>query len=230
MDEINLQELLQLVIQDKGGKPQDYYNLMDYIAFHETGAEQRMDPKAVQITKSGKKDGVGRGLFMFEVGHKEGANSAINRTVQYLKKKNIPLPQWLRQASLDSKETKSYDVTKLNADQQKMLFLGNHRMHPTSNFSKVWSGEQSVQDFWLKNHWSGKDNPQEKLNSFIESMAAKDSLAVLESRKEDAKIKQTKMPFLATDSTEKSFQNSINIFNNLFRGSSILQKIINERD
>ena len=97
MDEIGLNEFLELIIQDKGGTYNQYNQLMDYIAYHETGAKQRMKPNAVQISeeeidgvKTGKMiDGPGRGLFMFEVGKKEGGNTAVNRTVNYLKEKNV---------------------------------------------------------------------------------------------------------------------------------------------
>ena len=36
MDEIGLNELLQLIIREKGGSPNQYNQLMDYIAFHES--------------------------------------------------------------------------------------------------------------------------------------------------------------------------------------------------
>ena len=39
MDEIGLEELIEIIITDKGGTPQQYYDMMDYIAFHETGAQ-----------------------------------------------------------------------------------------------------------------------------------------------------------------------------------------------
>ena len=150
MDEIGLNEFIQLIIADKGGTMNDYNQLMDYIAYHETGSKQRMSPTAVQISgneEDGFYDGPGRGLFMFEIGEKKGGNSAVNRTVNYFKEKNLPLPKWLHDLSIGSKESKSVDVKGLSPDQQKILFLGNHRMHPVADFSKLWSGEQSIENF-----------------------------------------------------------------------------------
>ena len=211
MDEIGLNELLQIIIGDKGGTPQQYNQLMDYISFHETGPEQRMKSDAVQITDDGKKDGAGRGLFMFEIGEKKGGNTAVN----YFKEKNLPLPTWLRDLSLGSKESKSVDVKGLSPDQQKMLFLGFHRMHPEANFSKLWSGEQSIVDFWSKYHWAGKDKPQEKYDLFNKNIIAKDSLDALKAREEELMYKQNMAPFLADSNninklpTEKSITDMI---------------------
>ena len=162
MEEIGLNELLQLIIQDKGGTPQQYNQLMDYISFHETGPAQRFDPSAKQ-TK-----GPGRGLFQFEVGENKGGNLAVNRTVNYLKRNNIDIPNWLNDVW---EQKKSVDVSSLSADQQKMLFLGYHREHQTSNFSDIWSGQQSIPQFWLQKHWAGQGSSTEeevasKLNLF----------------------------------------------------------------
>tara|TARA_R100000654_G_scaffold22651_2_gene44887 strand:- start:7792 stop:8469 length:678 start_codon:yes stop_codon:yes gene_type:complete len=216
MDEINYNELLQIIIGDKGGTPDQYEKLMDYIAFHETGAEQRMKPNAVQITDDGKKDGAGRGLFMFEKGEKKGGNTAVNRTVNYFKEKNLPLPNWLRDLSLGSKESKSVDVKDLSPDQQKMLFLGFHRMHPKANFSKVWSGEESITDFWFKYHWAGKDKPQEKYDLFNKNIIAKDSTDALKEKKEQLMIKENTAPYLSDSNNINKLPTENNILNIIF--------------
>ena len=168
MDEIGLNELLQLVINDKGGRSQQYRELMDYIAYHETGPEQRMDPKAVQITSDGKKDGYGRGLFMYEAGAGNSANSAANR---------------------------------LHADQQKMLFLGDHRMRTGSDFSKLWSGDQDISEFWTYSHWKG-DNPtqeqiQEKMDLFDAAMTHKDSTDAVRELQLEQMYKDNMAPYLS---------------------------------
>ena len=202
MNEIGLDELLQLIIRDKGGSIQEYNQLMDYISFHETGPASRMDPKTKQISQ--KEDGTiytgpGRGLFQFEEGEDAGGNLAVNRTVNYLKRNNITVPLWLKEIWTDSK---SVDVSKLSSDQQKMLFLGYHREHPTSDFSKVWSGEQSIPQFWLNNHWGGKgssttEEVEEKLDLFNKSMIAKDSTDAINIRKAELFPKKDTVPFLA---------------------------------
>jgi len=225
MDDLKLEDLIEIIIADKGGTPQQYYDMMDYIAFHETGAEQRMKADAVQITDDGSKDGPGKGLFMFETGYKRGANSAINRTVDYLQSKNIELPAWLRKASLDSKETKSYDVRNLNAEQQKMLFLGNHRMHPKANFSKVWSGEESITEFWLKYHWAGSKNPQDKYDLFNSNIAIKDSLDTVKAKEEELLYKKNMAPFLSDSNSVDKFSNFTKIINKIFgKTSSLINK------
>ena len=196
MDEIGLNELLQLIIKEKGGTPKQYNKMMDYIAFHETGHKQRMDPKAKQISgneKDGFFDGPGRGLFQFEVGENKGGNLAVNRTVNYLERNDQFVPQWLRQLW---RGKKSVDVSKLNADQQKMLFLGYHREHPTSDFTKVWNNKQTVQNFWAENHWAGdKENLTAKLALFNKNITAKDSIDALNIRKAELFGQDDKVPF-----------------------------------
>jgi len=210
MDEIGLNELLQLIIRDKGGTPEQYNELMDYIAFHETGPAQRMDPSAQQ------EGGPGRGLFQFEEGEEKGGNLAVNRTVNYLERSNQLVPQWLRELWTDKK---SVDVSGLSADKQKMLFLGYHREHPTSNFSNIWSGEQSIQDFWLKNHWAGDEGAVEKLDLFNKSMIAKDSIDARNIREAELFPLQDKVPF-------QSAQNDINNLPNI---SDILKGIFGQQ-
>ena len=204
MDEIELDELMQLIIRDKGGTAQQYNQLMDYVAYHETGSKQRMDPKAKQISgneKDGFYDGPGRGLFMFEMGEKKGGNTAVNRTVKYFNDNNLSLPKWLYDLSMGSKESKSVDVSSLNADQQKMLFLGNHREHPNSNFSNIWTGQQTIDDFWLKNHWSGDaDESAIKLDMFNKSMVHKDSTEAIKAKEEELMYKQNMAPYLSDSS------------------------------
>jgi hypothetical protein len=230
MDEIGLSELMQLIIRDKGGTPQQYNQLMDYIAYHETGPEQRMDPKAKQISgneKEGFYDGPGRGLFMFEVGEKKGGNTAVNRTVKYFKDNNLPLPKWLYDLSMGSKESKSVDVSSLSADQQKMLFLGNHREHPNSNFSNIWTGQQAISDFWLKNHWSGDpDDSVIKLDLFNKNMLAKDSTDALKVREEELMYKQNMAPYLSDSNNINNLPTEKNILDSIFgaQDSSLIKE------
>ena len=207
MDEIGLNELLQLIIRDKGGTPEQYNELMDYIAFHETGPAQRMDPSAQQ------EGGPGRGLFQFEEGEEKGGNLAVNRTVNYLERSNQLVPQWLRELWTDKK---SVDVSGLSADKQKMLFLGYHREHPTSNFSNIWSGEQSIQDFWLKNHWAGDEGAEGKLDLFNKSMIAKDSIDALNIRKAELFPMQDRVPFISPQNDINNLPNVSDILKGIF--------------
>ena len=218
MNEIGLNELLQLIIRDKGGLPQQYNQLMDYVAYHETGPEQRMDPAAKQ-----KGGGPGRGLFQFEIGDDKGGNLAVNRTYNYLTRNNIEVPNWL----YDIWEgKKSADLSKLNANQQKMLFLGYHSEHPTSNFGNIWSGNQSIQDFWLKNHWAGTEGSESKLDLFNKSMVAKDSTDALKAREEELMYKQNMAPFLADSNNINNLPKEKDILNSIFgaQDSSLIKK------
>ena len=220
MDEIDLNELLQLIIKDKGGTHQQYNQLMDYVAYHETGSKQRMDPKAKQISQKEDGtfyDGPGRGLFMFEKGEKKGGNTAVNRTVKYFKDNELSLPKWLRDLSIGSEESKSVDVSGLNADQQKMLFLGNHREHPNSNFSNIWTGQQTIDDFWLKNHWSGDaDESAIKLDMFNKSMAHKDSTEALNAERERLMYDQNMAPHLSDSNNINKLPSNDDILKGIF--------------
>ena len=224
MDEIGLNELLQSIIKDKGGSVQQYNQLMDYVAYHETGHKQRMSPEAKQISgneKDGFYDGPGRGLFMFETGKKKGGNTAVNRTVKYFNDKNLSLPKWLRDLSMNSKDTKSVDVSGLSADQQKMLFLGNHREHPEANFSNIWSGKQTIDDFWLKNHWSGDASESAtKLDGFKKSMLAKDSIDDSNIRNQNLISEEDTVP------QQNTMPTIFNIMNDIFgtKNSSLIKK------
>ena len=207
MNEIGLNELLQLIIKDKGGTPQQYNQLMDYIAFHETGPAQRMSSSAQQD------EGPGRGLFQFEVGEEKGGNLAVNRTVNYLERNDQFVPQWLRELWTDKK---SVDVSGLSADKQKMLFLGYHRENASSNFSNIWSGKQSIQDFWLKNHWAGNEGAVEKLDLFNKSMVAKDSIDAVNIRKAELFPLQDKVPFQSAQNDINNLPNISDILNSIF--------------
>ncbi len=218
MDEIGLNELLQLIIKEKGGTPKQYNKLMDYIAYHETGPSQRMSTSAKQ-----EGGGPGRGLFQFETGNDKGGNTAVNRTYNYLKRNNLSVPKWLNKMW---EGKKSADVSTLNADQQKMLFLGYHREHPTSNFSNVWSGKQTVDNFWLNNHWAGDASESAtKLDLFKKSMLAKDSTDALKVRKAELFGKDDKVPFQSAQNDPNRLPTESDILKSIFgqQTSAIVQ-------
>lgn len=219
MDEIGLNELLQLIIKEKGGTPQQYNKLMDYIAYHETGPNQRMSTTAKQ-----EGGGPGRGLFQFETGDDKGGNTAVNRTHNYLTRNNLSVPKWLNKMW---EGKKSADVSTLNADQQKMLFLGYHKEHPTSNFSNIWSGKQTVDNFWLNNHWAGDATESAtKLNLFKKSMLAKDSTDALKVRKAELFGQEDKVPFQSAQNNPNNLPKELDILKRIFgqQTSSIVDK------
>lgn len=139
-----LKKLLDIIIKEKGGSYKDYRLLMDKIGYHES----KSDYKAVQ-----DEGGPGRGKYQYEVGENKGANTAVNRLYKYYKENKLPIPNWVK----DIPPGKSVDASQLKDYQQDILFLADKMIHPKADFSKVINGEQSTTDFWLKNHWSGKD-------------------------------------------------------------------------
>lgn len=139
-----LKKLLDIIIKEKGGSYKDYRLLMDKIGYHES----KSDYKAVQDG-----GGPGRGKYQYEIGENKGANTAVNRLYKYYKENKLPIPNWVK----DIPPGKSVDASQLKDYQQDILFLADKMIHPKADFSKVINGEQSTTDFWLKNHWSGKD-------------------------------------------------------------------------
>jgi len=144
-DSLRTERMLDYLIEEKGGKRDDYKNIMNTIAYHESkyldGKEYvHLDPKAVQDNK-----GPGRGLYMFEknnplVKSQRGAKTALNRTRTVLKRIGEDIPQWMN----DFDKTKDYDASKLTKHQQDLLFLGNYREHPDANLKNVIDGKQTI--------------------------------------------------------------------------------------
>lgn len=245
MDEIDLNELLQIIIRDKGGTPADYHQLMDYIAYHETGPvhpsvpDQRMKPDAQQYIYDEKLDkyvpsGTGKGLFMFE-SHIEydkegkplstGGNMASNYLEQILKEEGIEMPEWHRKIW---KGKKKVDASKLTADQQKMLFLAYHRQHPNSNFSELWSGKKQMPQWWGDYHWAGdKEEYASKVNDFILNMAHSDSTKALKAKKEELMYKQNMAPYLSDSNNIDKLPKEKNILDMIFgtKDSSLIKNI-----
>ena len=221
MDELSLDQFMGLIIQDKGGTKDQYNQLMDDIAYHETGAHQRMDPKAIQRSRDENDkiiEGPGRGLFQFEIGDDKGGNTASNRTVKYLQDKGVAIPKWLNDIW---EGKKSVDATKLTADQQKILFLGNHKGHPTADFSKLWSGEQTTQDFWLNNHWSGKNTSTTeqvtaRINAFNASVVDKNLQIALKKERDELEKKKGMAPWLAKKNDLGVFDSKVGWLNKIF--------------
>jgi len=180
--------IIDELIKEKGGTRKDYENLMNQIAYHESA--HTMDPTISQLG-----GGPGRGKYQFEAwatdkntGKKMphgGGVVAARRTKTYYKRKDIPVPKWLEEASKGD----NLDVTKLTSQQQDILFLGNMREHPTANFENVWSGKKTATEFWADNHWAGAAKDRDKrMKSFEKS----------QSEYNYNKVDQAKTPTLAT--------------------------------
>ena len=63
----------------------------------------------------------------------------------------MSIPSWLEEAY----KGKSIDASKLTADQQKVLFIGNYLQHPSADLGAYSSGKISERDFWGKFHHAG---------------------------------------------------------------------------
>lgn len=154
------EKLIQKLIKEKGGSREDYLNLLDSIAYHESA--HTLDPTIKQ-----QGGGPGRGKYQFEVGNNAGAITAARRTKQYYQEKGMKIPEWLESATSNT----SLDATNLTSEQQDILFLGNMRKHPKANFKNVWDGKESISDFWANYHWAGADKDRNKrLDSFNSSL------------------------------------------------------------
>lgn len=152
--EVDFHRMLDYVQAQKGGKRRQYVELQNAIAYHETGPQQRMKLAAQQLVERNGQvvpGGPGKGLFMFESGPDGGAVTAVRRTYNYFKANNIAIPQWLA----DAHQQNDIDASKLNENQQRMLFLGNYMEHPKANFTNYLTGKESAEDFWFRYHQAG---------------------------------------------------------------------------
>lgn len=149
--------------------PNTILNAMTKIAFHETGGT--LNPSQVQ--NNPKKNQEGMGLFQYERGEGQGANTAINRTKNYFKGTGRDVPSWLE--NFDGKNL--YDVSQLTPSQQYILFLGDKAMDETAHMRDIHK-EGGVKNFWAKEHWAGPaDKLKERLSRFDANMGVyKDTL------------------------------------------------------
>lgn len=155
--EFSYTDLMNHLIDKKGGNAGIYEDLMNAIAFHESGPKQRMSASAIQISKDKKTgelyDGPGRGMFQFEKGADRAGETAINRTINYFDRNKIPVPQWVK--DLDAKEAGTLDFSELPEEQQRFLFITNYLQHEKADLGKVADGSQSFTEFWAQYHHAG---------------------------------------------------------------------------
>ena len=148
------------------GRDTSYVNtVMNAIGQHES----KNNPNQVQVSGNeteGFYDGPGRGLFQFETGPKEGGNTAINRTANFLKHntdKNIKdFPYLFKLYTKDN----SLDFSKLSKQDQEGLFIGDKIFggpERRDEFDAVTRNrttppsQEEVFIYWLRNH-KGKVN------------------------------------------------------------------------
>tara|TARA_R110000822_G_scaffold302649_2_gene427002 strand:- start:63715 stop:64698 length:984 start_codon:yes stop_codon:yes gene_type:complete len=159
-------KLINKLIKEKGGTREQYLQLLNEIAYHESA--HTMDPTLWQYARKDGRQGPGRGVFQFEEGAEQGGITAARRTKEYYKELGYDIPKWLE----DANSTNSLDASKLTREQQDTLFLGNMKGHPTADFANVWSGEQSNAEFWASYHWAGSEKDKvARLKSYAKSQS-----------------------------------------------------------
>lgn len=154
-------KVLQNIIEDKGGTAQDYENLMNAIAYHESAGT--LDPTIHQYG-----GGPGRGKYQFE--GKTGSNrilTAANRTKNYLRSKGLAVPDYISKIIKNG----TGDASTLSSSQQDVLFLGDLRMKGGVDLKDYVTGDMSIQDLWADHWWAGsKSNRDKKIKSFNNSI------------------------------------------------------------
>jgi len=137
-------DLLKAIAEDKKVSPEQITQAAELIAFHES----KLNPSSKQLG-----GGPGRGLFQYEIGKEASASAARKRAQAAFKRYNLEPPEWL--SSLDN----DYDPSELTEEQQFILFLGDHRERPNSDFAKL--NEMPLADWWGKYHQT-QDDPKKK--------------------------------------------------------------------
>lgn len=157
----DFEELLNNIIEDKGGTPEAYKSLLHQIAYHESAGT--LDPTIKQYG-----GGPGRGKYQFE--GKDGSNRILTsavRTKNYYKHKGLKVPEFVQ--SIINKGTE--DASKLTSEQQDILALADLRMKGGLDLKDYISGKLSVQDLWADHWWAGsKDKRESHIKSFNNSL------------------------------------------------------------
>jgi len=147
------------------GRDTTYANIvMNAISQHES----KNNPKQIQVSQREDGtfyDGPGRGKYQYEIGHKKGGNTAINRTKNFLDDfTEKTLSDYPKIKSL-WKNT-SMDFTSLTSKEQDALFIAD-KIYGGEERAKAFDAvtknrttppsQEEVFQYWLKNH-KGKVN------------------------------------------------------------------------
>lgn len=156
------EEMLALMADRYEQTPQTLEELMDIIAFHETGPKQRMQADAMQVG-----GGPGQGLFQFEAGPGEGGATAMQRLRNFLMKaeEGPKLSQDMLPAFTNFDRQKGVEAASLTPEQQKMMLLADYRMKENASLKGVTP--ENLAQFYQKYHYAGDMN---RIPAFEESM------------------------------------------------------------
>lgn len=136
---LGLSNILDYLVESRGGDQSIWTNLADNVAFHESGSQQRMNSQARQITNSGERDGLGRGMFQFEPDSFKTAQKRyknVANAVGY---------------TLDENILNAESALDLSAKDQYTLFFANLIESPAV-LKDYADGKSSMTDVWLTGH------------------------------------------------------------------------------
>ncbi len=136
------------LVKTRGGTTSLWQGAADNIAYHESGAQQRMDPTAIQISerKDGTLyDGPGRGMFQFESKASGGSGSLETAIQRYINVANTLGKQ------VDPEIINASSAENLNSDQQYALFYANMIEGP-AKLADFATGKMPLVDLWLQGH------------------------------------------------------------------------------
>ena len=139
---LDLNNIMNYIIETRGGDIDLWSGAADSIAYHESSAGQRMDPKAVQVSgneETGFYDGPGRGMFQFE------PSSLKTAQTRY---KNIAD---VTDFNIDQNILDVTDARDLSKKQQYTLFFAN-LIESDAVLKDFVDGKLSLEDLWLQGH------------------------------------------------------------------------------
>lgn len=152
------QELIESAARHWKTTPAKIEDIMNKVAFHESKGKN-------VYQESG---GPGAGLFQYERNYidpktgesvQAGGMTARNRLATMF---GNTVPDWLVQKDMN---TKGFDASKLNKEQQRMLFIADKRLDP--NVSMTPETTEDIGNWWAKSHWKGsKEQYSDRIASF----------------------------------------------------------------
>tara|TARA_R110000744_G_scaffold7349_9_gene25459 strand:- start:14089 stop:19881 length:5793 start_codon:yes stop_codon:yes gene_type:complete len=169
--ELGLSNILSYMVDTRGGTENLWTDLADNIAYHESGYEQRMDPKAIQRSNEyvdGKKTGnivpgPGRGMFQFESKELNGSGSFTTAQKRY---KNVAEATGLK---LNENILNAKEATELSKQDQYTLFFAN-LIESKAVLKDYADGKLLTEDVWLKGHKNvSADGNKESFRSSVKN-------------------------------------------------------------
>ena len=146
------------------GRDTTHVNLvMDAIGQHESKniADRKQDSYKTVDGKRVRYDGPGRGIFQFETGPKEGGNTAINRTANFLKYNTDKSIHDFPNLNKIYNKSNSLDFSTLSKKDQEALFIGDkifggkmrrNEFDAITRNRETPPTQEEVFMYWLRNH------------------------------------------------------------------------------